>query len=806
MAVHDTVGNLVAYNATRLQEGEGGKPWTNEAPLLIGWCPAPWPDGAVNGFIDEFRISNVVRQFPLPPAVKGILGDPVIHAAADEAVEVQAEIVSPSGTITSAKVMYSTGAEFMELDMTHSEGNIYTATIPGQPDGTEVKYYIYAENSHGFSATSQASIMGNFDALYGITYGFENQMVLHLDFEQSLYDSSALHHTLVDSFGTVKYSDDALFGSSCLQLDHTYLLKIEKPASYLSPDDITIDLWLNPDTISQDRTILAKWHEYSKDRNDWRFGYRLFWNWDTVLWFEFFTREVEWARVELPNMMEAGKWYHLIVKYSSSSGQAAMEVRDSTDATIAEGSAAIPGGLKPRAGEFTLGGDRYPWMAHTLFEGRIDNLKIFNYATDLPPVIRKFDEPPVKHLTSGEAYTVSVDIENATSATANYSVDGVNFIPAPMTKSGDITFSIDVPGQVKGTVVSYYIEASNNEGKKVRLPQIGYNRIAYSNENDLTFSLDFEEGAGVPTDKSGYGSVVTVVGSPEYVQDAHEGNYALQLNDSSYITVQNPAVFQIAEEQTIEISFKALDFLPVDGTDLIAKYSDPPNTWRFGFRISFQADGKLFPEIHLIADNPADPDWEWRALFLENDTRIEVDKWYRFVMESGNDSAYTKLYAADGVLLDKASMEIVGQHLNLVDGLFTIGWRWDNAPPVFHGLIDNVKISNYSKTEIGTSVDDENDDVSIPTNYSLEQNFPNPFNPATEIRFALPAREKVEIKVYNIQGQLVKTLISKNLNAGIHTVKWNALNESNLQVTSGLYFYKIKAGSFEKVKKMMYLR
>ena len=811
MAIHDTSGALVAYSAVRLQEGEGGKPWTNEAPLRIGFCDPPWPDGSINGFIDEIRISNVVRQFPLPPAVRGILGDPVIHAAVGEAVEVQADIVTPTGAISSATLFYSTGGEFTEVPMAHSEGSIYTAVIPGQPEGTEVKYYITAENSFGYTASSQATMMGNFDGLYGITYGFDNQLVLHMDFEQSLYDSSALHQTVVDTFGTVEYSANAVSGSASLQLNgaNSYLLKIDKPASYMSPEDMTIDMWINPDTIRDNYVILSKWQEYPFERHDWRFGYRLWWNWDMNLWFEFFTKDpnTQWLHVELPNMMEAGNWYHLIAKYSTSAGQAVLEVRDSSDVTIDEASLSAPGGLMPRAGEFIIGGDRYNWMWPFRFKGQIDNLKIYNYATNLPPVARRFDEPPVRHLRVNQDYTVSCDVENATSATAHYSLDGVNFLPAPMTPSGDMSFSIDVPGQDKGAVITYYIEASNDEGKTIRLPQIGYNKIAYSEEKDLTFSLDFEEGSGVPIDKSDYGSVVTVIGEPQYVEDAAEGNFALQLNDSSYITVENPAVFQIAEEQTIEISFKALDNLPADGTDLIAKYSDPPYTWRFGFRISFQADGRLFPEIHLIADDPADADWEWKALFLENDTRIEPNKWYRFVMESGDNYAYSKLYDADGVLLDQASMEISGQHLNLVDGLFSIGWRWDNAVPVFHGLIDDVKIYNYSKTEEGSSaVEEAGARNLIPTDYSLEQNFPNPFNPQTEIQFALPAGENVKIDIYNALGQNVKTLVSKKLDAGFHSVQWDGTNENGVQLPSGLYFYRIKAGSFVKVKKMMYLR
>ncbi|MBD3287805.1 T9SS type A sorting domain-containing protein, partial [candidate division KSB1 bacterium] len=92
-------------------------------------------------------------------------------------------------------------------------------------------------------------------------------------------------------------------------------------------------------------------------------------------------------------------------------------------------------------------------------------------------------------------------------------------------------------------------------------------------------------------------------------------------------------------------------------------------------------------------------------------------------------------------------------------------------------------------------------DVFTPDQYSLKQNYPNPFNPETKIMFHLAKPGRTTIKVYNILGQKVMTLMDKKLLAGPHTVTFDGKN-----FTSGMYFYKIESGDFTKVRKMMLMK
>ncbi|OQY29372.1 MAG: hypothetical protein B6244_03940 [Candidatus Cloacimonetes bacterium 4572_55] len=93
-----------------------------------------------------------------------------------------------------------------------------------------------------------------------------------------------------------------------------------------------------------------------------------------------------------------------------------------------------------------------------------------------------------------------------------------------------------------------------------------------------------------------------------------------------------------------------------------------------------------------------------------------------------------------------------------------------------------------------------------PLKFAVDQNYPNPFNPITTIRYAIPRAGDVEIRVYNISGQRVKTLVDKQQETGYYSVIWDGRNERGSQVGSGTYFYVVKAGSDEAMRKMVLLK
>lgn len=91
----------------------------------------------------------------------------------------------------------------------------------------------------------------------------------------------------------------------------------------------------------------------------------------------------------------------------------------------------------------------------------------------------------------------------------------------------------------------------------------------------------------------------------------------------------------------------------------------------------------------------------------------------------------------------------------------------------------------------------------VPYVYELRQNYPNPFNPSTNIKFSIPQTEFVEIMIYNVLGQLVKTLVNQKLLPGFHQVVWDGKNDQGMKVSTGIYLLKMKCQDFIQTRKMM---
>jgi hypothetical protein len=94
----------------------------------------------------------------------------------------------------------------------------------------------------------------------------------------------------------------------------------------------------------------------------------------------------------------------------------------------------------------------------------------------------------------------------------------------------------------------------------------------------------------------------------------------------------------------------------------------------------------------------------------------------------------------------------------------------------------------------------------IPLAYALHENYPNPFNPSTTLRFDLPNLSNATLIIYNMLGQKVKTFNMQNTPAGYHAVKWNATNDYGDPVGAGVYLYQLHTKDFVKTRKMVLLK
>ena len=134
-------------------------------------------------------------------------------------------------------------------------------------------------------------------------------------------------------------------------------------------------------------------------------------------------------------------------------------------------------------------------------------------------------------------------------------------------------------------------------------------------------------------------------------------------------------------------------------------------------------------------------------------------------------------------------------------------FRFSTATGVSHsGYAPDGEVEDYKV--IGTRTDVKTEPVRkiVPSRFDLSQNYPNPFNPNTEIRFQLPRTEHVKLKIFNMMGQELRTLVDEQRPAGIHLVRWDAKDDRGMDMPAGLYLYRIVAGSFIDTKKLLLVK
>lgn len=103
-------------------------------------------------------------------------------------------------------------------------------------------------------------------------------------------------------------------------------------------------------------------------------------------------------------------------------------------------------------------------------------------------------------------------------------------------------------------------------------------------------------------------------------------------------------------------------------------------------------------------------------------------------------------------------------------------------------------------------IDDLPEEEGRPTSCILSQNYPNPFNPVTSFKFTVPEASCVKIDIFNILGQKVKTLVDEDMRAGVFIVDWDGKDERGVEISSGIYFYRMTAGDFSDTKRMVLLK
>ncbi len=179
---------------------------------------------------------------------------------------------------------------------------------------------------------------------------------------------------------------------------------------------------------------------------------------------------------------------------------------------------------------------------------------------------------------------------------------------------------------------------------------------------------------------------------------------------------------------------------------------------------------------------------------------LNVNYWVKYWIYEGN----IKMKIWEGDLSDEPTeWTLEGTDPNpRVTGTFTMFSIISGNP----AATDQVELDDVVVRLVGDAVGVEENVTSLPTNFELKNNYPNPFNPTTNIEFSLPKSDYTTLKVYSVTGELVKTLVNGEISAGTHKVVFNGKDENGNELTSGMYIYELKSGVNIAANKMFLIK
>jgi hypothetical protein len=183
---------------------------------------------------------------------------------------------------------------------------------------------------------------------------------------------------------------------------------------------------------------------------------------------------------------------------------------------------------------------------------------------------------------------------------------------------------------------------------------------------------------------------------------------------------------------------------------------------------------------------------------------------YALVAPTTYSAGYRVKYIRDGVPISNGGGNNEGRsyyqfiHPDAVHGDGSIDWPSEFTFPTLEWMATNLTVEDPPELFSPTGM--EADKKNYVTSYELGQNYPNPFNPETTIKYSVAEKTQVRIEVYNITGQLIKTLFHAYQTPGKYSIQWNGKDMKGNAVASGMYFVKMKAGSFENIRKMVLIR
>ncbi len=409
---------------------------------------------------------------------------------------------------------------------------------------------------------------------------------------------------------------------------------------------------------------------------------------------------------------------------------------------------------------------------------------LFNNADSLANATYELDQSSVINGPN----SVKVHIDTCTGGTSSWNIALYTQVPIEEGQKYYITFKIKATEAVSDWDL-YWVFYDSIETGNYYNPVGGWGVTTWSMEKDSVYKFELN-----------------------YTPDFSNPTTDFSI-DFAYMNT-GPIDFWLDDIQIVKLKKEAPE------NDLLANnfFNDGLDYWDLNKTVQSNADVSIDPNGVLEGDNSAKvhingvgtEDWNTQFRQFPIKGLIAGHKYLIQYMAKANKdvsgiaaviqknhSPFDNLYAKDISLTADQEIAVEDTFMcNISDSVIVWAFNLGTASVTDVDIwFDDVHIVDLGEA---TSVEEGS---GIPTVYALKQNYPNPFNPTTTINFALPKASDVQLTVYNLLGQKVAELVNNKMVAGYHTVQFNAAD-----LASGVYIYRIKAGSFVSVKKMMLLK
>ena len=430
-----------------------------------------------------------------------------------------------------------------------------------------------------------------------------------------------------------------------------------------------------------------------------------------------------------------------------------------------------------------------------------------------PPVVSEVSRDPCVPGWDNDVTVSAVITDNSDIASAEimYTLDDnieqATYQSVSMVEGADDTWSGTIPGITDESRVFYYISATDDgadqdEPKTSTYPydieedQLGYVVSEYSTIYDFVGTLQYTPW---PSGNSIYdGCEVTVSGIITGDTAQYNSGYGAYAMQSTANTVWNGIVFDGWDDTELTRG----DEVTVTGR--VEEY-DPE--WHFKYDNNTKIIDVSSVTVHSTGNSM--PAIAVGTVDLEQDAD-EVES-YEGVLVTVSDVTVSSVNSFDWSIVDDSGVEclIDDDMANMAANSFMSdlqeGTTLSSVTGIFNYSFGTYKIQIRDLADLGQlGIDD--DFTGIARQFALYPNYPNPFNPETRIRFQLAETSDVKLVIYDVLGRKVRTLVSGKMDVGHHVVNWDGLNDEGLDVASGMYVYRIKAGTYIDHRKMLLVR